>query len=170
MKQGTVSVLFGCHSATHSLVVYIAWIKLYRRLPNYWETGCIFLHDIGHWGKNYLDDYELKKRHAELGAKVAKRLFGQKGYDMVVGHNAYTEQTRSLLYLPDKLSWTISPTLWLYLNNFIEPKLVRPGATKWQSAVMYKKAMLENEKTGFQQQGHDIYMSQMWQGGKDAKN
>ncbi len=116
MKQGTASVLFGCHSFIHSIVVYVAWCKLYHSLPNFWETGCIILHDIGHWGKNYLDDYELKKRHGELGARVAGKLFGQKGYDLIVGHNPYNGSSRSKLYNPDKYSWVIAPIWWMTSN------------------------------------------------------
>ena len=79
MKQGTLSVLFGCHSFVHCTIVLMEWIKLYHRMPKLWQIACIYLHDIGHWGKDYLDDYELKKHHHELGAKVCRYLFGQKG-------------------------------------------------------------------------------------------
>ena len=86
MKQGTVSVLVGCHSPIHPLIVLVTWIKLYKTFPSWWQIVCIFLHDIGHWGKNYLDNYEEKKQHSLLGARTAKLLFGQKGYDLIVGH------------------------------------------------------------------------------------
>ena len=160
MKQGTWSVLLGCHSVIHSITVIVAWRKLYGSLPNYWQIGCILLHDIGHWGKDYLDDYELKKRHAELGAKIAGRLFGVKGYGLVNGHNAYNGDTRSQLYTPDKYSWVIAPVWWMMSNCIFEPKLQRKGNTKRQSAVMFKEAMRENMKNGFQEQGHDIYLKQ----------
>ena len=123
MKQGTVSILFGCHSPIHSLVVLAAWGKLYHQLPSWWEIGCIFLHDIGHWGKDYLDDYELKKHHHKLGTKVCGRLFGKKGFDLVTGHNAYDGQSRSKLYQPDKFSWIIAPSWWMWTNTVFEPKL-----------------------------------------------
>ncbi len=61
MKQGTVSVLFGCHSIIHSMIVIVAWVKWYGHWPEFWQIICILLHDIGHWGKQYLDNYEEKK-------------------------------------------------------------------------------------------------------------
>lgn len=160
MKQGTISVLFGCHSPIHSLVVIVAWKKLYGHFPNWWETACIFLHDIGHWGKDYLDDYEAKQHHAELGAKVAGFLFGRKGYDLVFGHNAYNGDARSKLYEPDKYSWVIAPVWWMMSNTLFEPKLIRKGCSRRQSAIMFKEAMRENMEDGFKEQGHTIYLRQ----------
>ncbi len=163
MKQGTVSVLVGCHSPVHSLVVLVAWLKLYRSWPAPWQIVCIFLHDIGHWGKDYLDDYELKKRHAQLGAKVCGKLFGRKGFDLVAGHNPYAGQLKSSLHDPDKYSWVIAPLWWMATNCFFEPKLTRPGYTRRQSARMFKVAMTESQRTGFKTLGHDIYLQQ-WRG------
>jgi hypothetical protein len=160
MKQGSISVLFGCHSPIHSLVVLIAWCKLYNKFPNYWQFICIFLHDIGHWGVNYLDDYEAKKRHAILGAKVARFLFGIKGYDFVIGHNEYDNALKSKLYEPDKYSWVIAPLWWMTSNTYFEPKLIRKGNTRKQSAIMFKNAMIENMKNGWKERGHDIYLKQ----------
>ena len=160
MKQGNWSVLFGCHSLIHSLIVMIAWIKLYRRLPSWWQVICIFIHDIGHWGKDYLDDYEQKKRHGELGAKIASRLFGQKGYDLIAGHNPYNGSSKSLLHDPDKYSWVIAPIWWMVSNTWFEPKLQRKGSTRRESAVMFKEAMRENMNTGFRELGHEIYLKQ----------
>ncbi len=168
MKQGTVSVLVGCHSPIHSMVVYVAWCKLYHRPPNPWETACIFIHDIGHWGKQYLDNYDEKKRHGELGAKVAKVLFGQKGYDLIAGHNPYNGVPKSKLHDPDKYSWVIAPLWWMESNCIFEPLLQRKGCSKRESAVMFKYAMTENWKTGFKELGHEIYMKQ-W-GHYNAKN
>ena len=130
MKQGTISVLTGCHSPIHSLVVLIAWVKWYHALPSWWQVICIFLHDIGHWGKDYLDDYELKKQHGELGAKVSRFLFGQKGYDLVAGHNPYNGTAKSALHDPDKYSWVIAPVWWMITNTWFEPKLQRKGSTR----------------------------------------
>jgi hypothetical protein len=160
VKQGTISVMFGCHSPIHSLVVIIAWYKLYHRLPNWWQIICIFLHDIGHWGKDYLDNYEQKKQHAQLGAKIAKHLFGQKGYDLIIGHNPYEGTPKSKLFEPDKYSWVIAPTWWLISNTYFEPKLQRKGNTRRESAIMFKTAMKENMDTGFKELGHEIYLKQ----------
>lgn len=160
IKQGTLSVLLGCHSPIHSFMVLIAWVKIYRRLPCLWQVACIFLHDIGHWGKDYLDNYEEKKKHGELGAKVAYKLFGQKGYDLIAGHNPYNGTPKSMLFEPDKYSWVIAPTVWMMTNTWFEPKLQRRGCTRWQSAVMFKQAMKDNMDSGFKELGHDIYLKQ----------
>lgn len=166
MKQGTWSILFGCHSQVHSLMVYIAWVRLYHRLPNPAETICIILHDIGHFRKNYLDNYEEKTHHAELGAKIAGWILGKKGYDLVINHCSYNGNERSKLYTPDKYSWIIAPVWWMISNTFFEPKLIRKGSTRRESAVMFKKAMRENKKMNWAKQGHDIYIEQ-WNNGRE---
>lgn len=160
MKQGTASVLFGCHSIVHSIVVIVAWRKWYGRFPKPWQIACILIHDIGHWGKQYLDNYEEKKKHSLLGAAVAWQIFGDKGYDLIAGHNEYNGHARSELYRPDKYSWVIAPLWWMMTNAWFERKLIRKGSTIRESAVMFKDAMRENMKTDFQEQGHDIYIKQ----------
>ncbi len=160
MKQGTMSVLFGCHSIIHSMMVLIAWRKHYGTYPRFWQILCILLHDIGHWGKNYLDNYEEKKKHSLLGASIAWTLFGDKGYDLIAGHNEYNGHPRSELYWPDKYSWVIAPLWWMESNTFAEPKLIRKNCTRKESAVMFKEAMIKNMKGDFQEQGHDIYLKQ----------
>ena len=90
MKQGTISVLFGCHSIIHSFLVLIAWRKLYGSWPEFWQVVCIFLHDVGHIGLNYLDIFELKKKHWMLGAHIGNKLFGLKAYYFLAGHCSHT--------------------------------------------------------------------------------
>ena len=160
MKQGSWSILFGCHSIVHSMLVVIAWRKHYGQYPAWWQVVCILLHDIGHWGKDHLDNYEEKKSHANLGAMLAGKLFGERGYNLVFGHNEYEGQTRSELYYPDKYAQVIAPVWWLITNTWTEPKLIRKGHTRRQSAVMFKEAMTENMKNDFQEQGHHIYLRQ----------
>lgn len=156
MTQGTISILFGCHSPIHSIMVTIAWIKIYKRLPMFWELCCIFLHDIGHYGKNYLDNPKEKEKHWILGAKIALHCFGLKGYNMIQGHCSKHEN-RSLLWEPDKLSWCLAPKLWLYSNCLFEPNL-RLG-TSIKSAVDYfKKGMEDNRRNGFKIPSHDFYL------------
>ena len=118
------------------------------------------MHDIGHWGKDYLDDYEQKKRHGELGANIAKRLFGQKGYNFIAGHNPYNGVPKSALHDPDKYSWVIAPVWWMMTNTWFEPKLKRRGNTRRESAVMFKEAMRANMESGFKEIGHEIYLKQ----------
>jgi hypothetical protein len=145
-------------------MVLIAWRKLYHAWPTPWETTCIFLHDIGHWGKDYLDDPEQKKAHWYLGSRVARRFFGHKGFMLVAGHCPKNSGVRkSRLYDPDKYSWIIAPVWWMVSNTFFEPKLIRKGSTRRESALIMKKAMRENAATGFEKTGHDIYLEQWGQ-------
>uniref|UniRef100_A0A6H1ZWY2 Putative HD domain-containing protein n=1 Tax=viral metagenome TaxID=1070528 RepID=A0A6H1ZWY2_9ZZZZ len=168
MKQGTVSVIFGCHSVGHSLLVLVAWRRLYRQWPAWWQVVCILLHDIGHWGKDYLDDYEQKKKHSVLGAKVAKVMCGQKGYDLVAGHNLYNGAPKSLLHDPDKYSWVIAPVWWIVTNNYFEPKLVVKGSSRKESAIMFKAAMKANMDEGFKDLGQEIYFKLHGIGGENG--
>src|SRR3990172_13355264 len=98
MKQGTISVTVGCHSLVHSLLVWLSWVRLYRKLPSFRQGVCIAIHDIGHWGKDYLDDVEAKREHWILGARIAGKLFGDKYYAFCAGHDAYSGYARSELY------------------------------------------------------------------------
>jgi hypothetical protein len=161
VKQGTVSVLVGCHSPVHSVIVWVAWCKIYHKPPNTWQTVCIFIHDIGHWGKDYLDNVDEKEHHGDLGAKVAGKLFGQKGFDLINGHNSYQGQERSQLFEPDKYSWVIAPVWWVASTCIFEPKLIRKGHTRKESAELFIKAMADNAKSGYRERGHDIYLKQV---------
>ncbi|MEK7500207.1 MAG: hypothetical protein AAB649_06435, partial [Patescibacteria group bacterium] len=125
MKQGTISVLFGCHSIIHSVLVMLAWRKLYHAWPKPWQAVCILLHDIGHWGTNYLDNQEKKKQHWILGADVAGNLFGIDAYYFTAGHCTHSECPESLMYRADKYSYYIAPSWWLYINSIVDPKLNR---------------------------------------------
>jgi len=163
MTQGTMSVLFGCHSPVHSLIVVAAWRRLYGEFPKPWQFVCILLHDVGHWGTQYLDNYAAKRSHWRAGARAARCLFGLKGYDLIRGHCSYDGQDRSRLYAPDKYSWIMAPAWWMWTNTIFEPKLIRPNRTRMQSVKDFKTAMLKNWNGGLAEQGHDIYLRQ-WKG------
>ena len=158
MKQGTVSVLFGCHSFVHSILVVMAWKKLYSRWPHLWQITCIFLHDIGHWGKDYLDDYEEKKSHWILGAKAADWLFGWKGYRLCAGHCSHSNETRSELYKADKYSWYIAPTWWLWLNNIAEPGLIVNCAGNMDAIRKFRAMVAESVESGAYGSTHEMYL------------
>ena len=154
MTEGTKSYLFGCHQFfVHPLLVLIAWIVEYRKFPRFWEFVCIFIHDIGHYGTNYLTNDEEKRTHWIKGARLAKLLFGWKGYHLVCGHTTKSGCVRSKLFIPDKKSWLYSPDWWLNLNYKIEDfKTEISGAKKW------KKAVAEEAKKGFPIGCHEIYI------------
>lgn len=157
MKQGTISVLFGCHSIFHSFLVLIAWWKLYGKRPKTWQVVCVFLHDVGHIGLDYLDDFEGKKRHWELGAKLGKWLFGKKAFDFLAGHCRYSGQPQSDLYRPDKYSWHIAPRWWLFLNTIFEPKL-SVGYGRWEAVRKFKEQVRESVESGEYKSTHSMYL------------
>jgi hypothetical protein len=118
MKTGTKSLLFGVHQfAYHPVTVYLAWLRLYRRLPNAGETLCILIHDWGYWGKQYMDD-EAGERHPELAAKIARRLLGPEYERLCLFHSRHYARNAgaepSKLCWADKLSILFYPR-WFYL-------------------------------------------------------
>ena len=157
MKQGTVSYLFGCHSIVHSFYVWKAWRHLYKKSPAAWETVCILIHDSGHIGKQYLDDYEQKKLHWELGARIAKRLFGQRGYDLTAGHCEYSGLERSRLYFADKYAWKYEPYWWAWWNAVVEPKL-KMGYTLREAYTRFHAAVEKSIESGEFRSTHQLYL------------
>ena len=157
MKQGTISVLYGCHSPFHSFLVLIAWIKLYRKIPKFWQVVCILLHDIGHWGLNYLDNLEEKKIHWQKGARIAERMFGEKGWYFVASHCSYSGCNIGKLKKADKYSWYIAPKWWLFLNTLAEPKL-RMGYGTWEAVNKFKEQVKESVESGQFRSTHQMYL------------
>lgn len=157
ITEGTKSYLFGCHQfIMHPLYVTLAWKRLYDRWPRLWELVCIFLHDVGHIGKQYLSDPEQKKDHWKLGAKIAHRLFKHKGMALISGHTKHGSRGKhepSKLYYADKVSWLLAPNWWLQLSYKIEDfnsEAARPKA--------WKKLVYENMKKGFPKGLHEVYL------------
>jgi hypothetical protein len=157
MKQGTISVLFGCHSIIHSYWVCRSWHKLYNKWPRPWETVCIIIHDWGHWGRNYLDNEEAKDRHWALGAHIAYRLFGEEGYTLTAGHCNTSREIHSPLYFADKYSWWLAPEWWIKLNYVIEPK-INCGVPLNIAVKKFKAAVKANIDAGYPDDTHKIYL------------
>ena len=161
ISQGTVSIICGCHSPVHSILVIKAWIKLYRKFPNWKEAVCIFLHDIGHAGLNYLDDYEQKKLHWDLGAYIAHGLFGKWAWDLTAGHCSYSGLPKSKLYYADKLSWHVAPRWWLWLNTIFEPKLAVNCHTRMEAVNDFKQQVALSIGNGRFCSTHDMYLERL---------
>lgn len=69
MTTGTKSLLFGVHQFLfHPFTVWLAWIALYRKLPTFWQTLAIIMHDWGYWGCEKMDDAK-GENHPYLGAR-----------------------------------------------------------------------------------------------------
>jgi len=158
MKQGTVSVLFGCHSVIHSIIVVVSWKKLYGKWPLPWQIICIFIHDIGHWGKDYLDDFDQKKEHWREGARLAGKLFGDEGWVFCAGHCSHSGVTRSQLYKADKYSWHIAPIWWLWINNVIEPKLTVNCSGNMDAIRKFKAMVKDSVESGEFRSTHSMYL------------
>ena len=157
LKQGTVSVLAGCHSPIHSIIVALAWKKVYGKPPAFWQLVCIFLHDVGHFGLDYLDNYEEKKLHWRTGARIARLFFGDKGYDLCAGHCQHSGAPISALYKADKYSWYIAPHWWLISNCVFEPKL-KMGMSSRDAVAKFKAQVAKSIESGEFKSTHSMYL------------
>lgn len=118
MKMGTKSLLFGVHQFLwHPFTVWLAWIKLYRRLPGFRESVCIFVHDWGYWGCGSMNS-GCGAVHPVYAAYLVYPWFGEKWAEFCLFHSRHFAKARgkdpSLLCWADKGSITFDPW-WLYL-------------------------------------------------------
>lgn len=170
MKQGTRSTLIGCHQFIwHPLFVIIGWVMRHSRFPKFWEIVCIFVHDWGVWGTDYLSDPKNKKLHPELGAKIAKKFFGNKGWHLVAGHSLeyikyWDDLNRPLfsswdkieisdLYYADKYSYLVIPNFLLRLQAWGEKNMINPDSVKVR--MMAITALSEKRDL------HEVWVDQM---------
>ncbi len=161
MTEGTKSYLIGCHQFfLHPLCVLMAWRLEYKSWPHWWEIICIFLHDVGVCGRQYLSDDTAKKGHWGLGARMAEWLlpanFDVFSWVMIAGHcpkeSGYGE---SKLFRADKRSWLVAPTWWLWWNYWVEWNGKGPGVTK---PPIWKKIVAENLKSKNPIGSHELYL------------
>ena len=157
MKQGTISILFGCHSFVHCFLVWLSWRKLYGKFPTFKETVCILLHDIGHWGLDYLNDVEQKKAHWRTGATIAGRWFGFEYFLLTAGHCEYSRLPSSKMAKAYKYSWYIAPRLWVYTNCLFEPKLMN-GLSFWKATDLFKARVKDSIESGEFRSTHQFYL------------
>lgn len=124
MKIGTKTLLFGNHQVIlHPILVLIAWIKLYKRLPNWKELLCIIMHDWGYWGKPNLDSKE-GEGHPRWAAELVHDLFREHYYwELCMFHSRfqakrYYNSKPSKLCLADKYGVALIPVwLWVFLGK-----------------------------------------------------
>lgn len=155
--QGTLSILLGAHSPIHYFCVLLSWKIIYHKWPCFYEFVCIFIHDIGHFGLNYLDSQAEKDLHWYLGARIARFLFGQKGYNMIAGHDRSSGYPESKLYRADKYAWFICPRWVLVWNCFVEPKLAM-GYT-WRDGIkLFTKQVKKSIESGEFRSTHEFYV------------
>ena len=114
MKTGTKSLLFGVHNVIwHPITVYIAWVKLYKKLPSPKEAVCIFIHDWGYWGCDSMDSEQGQKHPALAGAILKKLGWSSKYVNMCIYHSrsyaSMCDAEPSKLCWADKLSMCYDP-------------------------------------------------------------
>jgi hypothetical protein len=115
---GTKSILFGVHQCIwHPITVGLAWRKLFRVWPTWREWVCIFVHDLGYWGKPNIDGAE-GKQHPVLGACLATHICGAKSGALVLFHSR--DFSRAFGATPSKLCWADKYSVmfdprWFYL-------------------------------------------------------
>lgn len=110
MKIGTRSILFGVHQFFwHPLTVGLAWRRLYGCWPTWREWICIFVHDLGYWGKPNLDGPE-GRTHPELGAYMVHRLLGHPYDQLTLFHSR--EYARLKGQEPSPLCWADKYSVW----------------------------------------------------------
>jgi hypothetical protein len=149
MTEGTKSYLIGCHSfIMHPLMVLKAWKWWFGKYPKLWQIVCIFLHDIGICGRQYISDNDAKFGHWELGARLAGYLFGLKGSLFCAGHTPEFSGPRSDLWYADKASWLVAPLWWLWSNYRLEGFQVS-HPLQWQ-IIIAKNLLAENHFSSHQ--------------------
>lgn len=122
MKIGTKSVLFGVHAFWwHFITIGIAWKRLFKVWPTWREWVCIFVHDLGYWGKPNIDGPE-GRQHPVAGAWLASELVDRPGsltyFDLTLFHSRefakLNGEEPSLLCWADKYCVLCEPR-WFYL-------------------------------------------------------
>lgn len=125
IPTGTKSLLFGVHCFwLHPLFVALAWWKLYG-FPNrkeYWVA--FYVHDIGYWGCEKMDDEE-GEFHPLAGAELMHKWFDDKQrnldhhkwYDFCLFHSRFLAKKYNAQYsklcVADKYASILYPW-WLY--------------------------------------------------------
>jgi len=167
MTEGTKSYLIGCHQFfLHPLWVLLAWRLEYKSWPKWWEIICIFLHDIGVCGRQYLSDDKAKIGHWKLGAKRAHEIVGKferhppfhsaLAFLLCAGHCPEESGCyESSLSRADKRSWLVAPMWWKWCNYWVEWSGKGIGVTpprEWTELVR------ENLKRTRPIGNHELYM------------
>ena len=169
MKEGTKSLLFGCHNPImHGTWVLLTWRIQYKSWPKWWQIICIYLHDIGIWGRQYLSDDNAKKGHWELGAWLSSHIVWHiagkrrrsylfhRSYKFCAGHcPSESQYQKSKLFMADKRSWVVAPMWWLWWNYWVEWSGNGVGVTP---PPLWKKIVAENIKKEEPIESHDLYI------------
>lgn len=161
MTEGTRSLLIGCHSfIMHPLMVLRAWRWWFGSWPRPWQIICIFIHDWGISGRQYLSDHKAKEGHWRVGALLAYKLFGYNAFMFCAGHTPESDYPRSDLWYADKASWLVAPLWWLWLNYRLE-KFRVSHPHQWQVIIArnLRDDLASNGNNHFG--GHQLYLDEV---------
>lgn len=123
MTVGTKSVLWGVHAFWfHPIVVAVAFWKVHRRLPAWWESVAIVTHDLAYWGCEDMDG-PSGISHPRGGAFIAAKLCSlfslERSWDAYFFSLYHSSNFARLhgaknsdLYLPDKVSILVESKAW----------------------------------------------------------
>ncbi len=182
MTEGTKSYLIGCHQfLLHGTWVLLAWRLEYKSWPKWWELICIFLHDIGICGRQYLNDDEAKKGYWYRGAELACRIVGTmkkerlfriadkdgwkkplwlRAIEICAGHcpeeSGFPE---SRLSRADKRSRLVAPMWWTWWEYWVEFS----GIRKPDHVRQWRKSVAENLKRKRPLGNHELYLRERGQ-------
>ncbi len=115
LRTAAKSLLIGMHNPLiHGLFVILSWVKLFRKLPSFFEALCILVHDIGYLQQTTLDGDD--NNHPQLGAAMCS-LFGEKYWLLCLTHSRdfakLLGKPLSKLGYADKYSVLLYPD-WLF--------------------------------------------------------
>jgi len=137
---GTKTILFGNHQfILHPFLVWLSWVRLYHKLPSFWESVAILIHDWGYWGKPNMDGSEGES-HPLWAAKLLLGLRGERGnnlFKLCAFHSRFLArrygQSASKLCLADKACILLTPSwLWLLLGGWSGEVVEYMAASKYE--------------------------------------
>ena len=148
LSAGTKTVLFGKHQfLLHPIYVWIAWLIIYRQLPNRVELCAIITHDLGYWGLDNIDGPEGERHPARAALWWIRRFggFGRRVAQEILGHSRFYARASGIplsrLYNADKLAPTLYPrALYLllgYASGEIREYIDHSAAGKYKDEVIF---------------------------------
>jgi len=166
MTVGLKSVLYGAHAFwLHPIAVWLAWVKLYRRLPNRFECLAILLHDVGYAVDCKTMDGPDGREHPVIGARIAKRIarfFSARECNVIYTEGLILGHSRSFcaehhfklseLNAPDKYAVLYDPAWFYWVRTTLsgeideyrrneEEKQSRCMASNWAWLCEYRKSV-----------------------------
>jgi hypothetical protein len=157
MKIGTKSLLFGAHQfLVHPATVFLAAVVMEKRIPNWKECTCIFIHDWGYWGCPNMEGVEGQK-HPEYAANLARKYLDVNDDTIApkdTYHNLCLYHSRSYsahwCTFPSKLCWWDKLCVkfdpwWFYLPRVYLSGEIHEYRKEAENAGLITKSMTDRE-------------------------